>query len=609
MSEAASPRLQGRFRLHDLEIDLDKRTVRRRSQVIPLPDLSFRLLAVLLRHAPDTISKDDLIKEVWDDVVVGDEALAQRVRLLRQALGEDAQEPRYLLSVRGRGYRLIGPAKLISFDDQKSAFRKSWLTIASVAVLVVAATWHLSSDPAIEPVQQTTNSIAVLPFSDLSEDQSFRYFADGMQEELLTRLTRLQSLDVLSRTSVESYRSTELSLPVIAGQIGVSSVIEGSVRIDDGRVRVTVQLIDAKTDTHLWAENYDRELSVQNIFSIQQDVADRIGEALELEYARRPPPGENRLPTASLDAYNNYLLGRYHTFRQTPEDLGLAISYLKSATTLDPEFAEAYASIGWAYAFLGTNYGGQLPGDVYPKAREAALKAIALDSELADARTLYADILTWFDWDFAAAEKEYLKTIELDPLNVLGYALFLSSQQRHDEAIAVVEKRVAANPNDTYVRVNAAWRYLAARQYKRAIQEAQLAGNHTDAKSIIGFANIEIGNIEEAINILEADLQDRGRTPRQLSNVAFAYFRAGRDSDGQQLLEELQSIADANYVSPSLMAGVYFAAGDPDAGFTLLEKAVAERSRGAIFLASDPMLDDYREDPRYLAIIRSIGPE
>jgi TolB-like protein/DNA-binding winged helix-turn-helix (wHTH) protein len=609
MNEAMKPPLKGRFRLHDLEIDLDKRSIRCRGQAIPLPDLSFRLLAVLLRHAPDTISKDDLIREVWGDVVVSDEALAQRVRLLRQALGENALEPRYLVSVRGRGYRLLGAAKQIGSDGRKTSFRKPLLALAATAIVVVAVLSWVTTRPEVERVPDAANSIAVLPFADLSEEQSYQFFADGMQEELLARLARLQSLDVLSRTSVANYRSTELSLPDIAEQIGASLVIEGSVRLDQDRVRITVQLIDAKTDTHLWTENYDRQLSVQNIFSIQQDVADQISEALELEYKKKPLPEDDQLPTENLDAYRDYLLGRYHTFRQTPQDLELAVRHLKSATALDTEFAEAYASLGWAYAFLGTNYGGQRPRDIYPKAREAAIKALSLDSELADARTLYADILTWFDWDFSAAEREYLKTIELDPLNVLGYALFLSSQQRHDEAIAVVEQRVAANPNDTYVHVNAAWRYLNARQYERAIQEAGLSGSHTDTKSIMGFANMHLGNIQEAVRIFEADLQDHGRTPRQLANLAYAYFEAGRTADGQALLAEYNAIAEERYVSPSLIAAAYFAAGDADTGFALLEEAVAERSRGVIFLTVDHMLDNYREDPRYLAIIRSIVPE
>jgi tetratricopeptide (TPR) repeat protein len=232
---------------------------------------------------------------------------------------------------------------------------------------------------------------------------------------------------------------------------------------------------------------------------------------------------------------------------------------------------------------------------------------LSLDSELANARTLYADILTWYDWDFEAAEREYLKTMALDPLNVLGYALFLSTQLRHKEAIAALEKRIAANPGDPYVRVNAAWGFLHARQYSRAIEEATLAGQHPDARPVLGFAYLAAGATEQAVGVLEADLRAQGRKPRQLSNLAVAYFTAGRVAEAQQLLVELQAAADARYVSPDLLAEAYFAAGDVDSGFAALQEAVAARARGAIFLQLTPMLDGHREDPRYAALIRAVG--
>ena len=469
------------------------------------------------------------------------------------------------------------------------------------------------AEPAAENVSAETrqdvlpNSVAVLPFNDFSPDQSHRYFADGMQEELLGRLAKLKGLEVSSRTSVEHYRSTNLSLPAIAERIGVDSVIEGSVRIAGDRVRITVQLIDAETDRHLWAENFDRELSVQNIFLIQEEVAGKIAEALKLKYRSDPARGWSQLPTASLDAYNAYLLGRYHTFRQTPDDLELAVSYLEQATGLDPAFAEAHASLGWAYSFLGTSYGGRPPREVYPQAKQAGMRAMSLDSELADARTLYADILTWFDWDFEAAEREYLKTVELNPNNVLGYALFLTTQLRHDEAIALIERRLAASPNDPYVHINAAWRFLSARQYTRAIEEANLAQGHVDANSVIGFAYLATGETQRAVAVFEQDLHERDRKPQQLSNLAVAYRINNRAAEAEELLAELQLARTTKFLSPALVAAVYFAADDPDNGFAMLQEAIDVRAREVIFLQVDHLLDGYRDDPRYQELTRTIG--
>ena len=606
MTNNATDRLQRRFRVLDLDVDLDRETVRRGNQSIDLPDLSFRLFAVLISHAPDKVSKDDLIHEVWDDVVVGDETLAQRVRLLRQALDEDSQNPRYFSSVRGRGYRLICDVTPIGEVAGRRKSRSSLIGLALISV-AVAAFWFFNGLRLELPPMPSANSIAVLPFVDLSADQSYGYFADGMQEELLSRLTDIAGLNVSSRTSVEAYRSTNLSVPEIAGELGVGAIIEGSVRIDKDRVRITVQLIEAQTDQHLWADNFDRTLSVQSIFSIQEEVASQIAEALELEYRENSEPRPIQLPTGSLDAYSAYLLGRYHTFRQTRDDLELGVTYLERATTLDPEFAEAYAALGWAYSFLGTNYGNLPPREAYPKAKEAALNALALDSNLSDARTLYADILTWYDWDFEAAEREYRKTMELNPLNVLGYALFLTTQERHAEAIEMIERRVQAQPDDPYVRVNAAWRYFAARQYERAIEEAELAGDHPDARSVLGWAWLWTGDIQRAIGFFEADIENRGRLPPQLSSLAVAYYKSGHQEKAQELLAELEAISVTEFFSPTLLSEVYFAAGDADSGFISLQQAVDVRVRDVIFLRVNHLLDSWRDDPRYLELLRSVG--
>ncbi len=606
MADNAAGDRQRRFRVLDLVVDLDRETVSRGKDRIDLPELSYRLLAVLVSQAPDLVSKDDLIHAVWGDVVVGDETLSQRVRLLRQALDENSQSPRYFESVRGRGYRLIcdvGPV------GEAAAQSKARVGLVAFALLTMAAAaiWFFSEPRDESQGAPPVASIAVLPFADLSANQSYGYFADGMQDELLTRLTDIEGLHVSSRTSVEPYRSTNLSIPEIAEQLDVSTIIEGSVRVDDDRMRITVQLIEAQTDKHLWADSFDRLLSVQNIFAIQEEVARQIAVALRQEYTDITAPVPVQLPTANLDAYTAFLLGRYHTFRQTPEDLEIAVANLELATTLDPNFAEAFAILGWSYSFLGTNYGNLLPGDAYPKAKEAALRAIALDGDLSDARSLYADILTWYDWDFEAAEREYLKTMDLDPLNVLGYALFLSVQERHEEAIELVERRLQANPDDPYVHINAAWRFLSAGHYDRAIQEAELAGGHADARAALGFAWLAKGDTERAIAYFVADLEDRGRSPQQLSNLAATYFRTGHEKQAQVLLTELETMAAARHVSPALLASVYFAAGDADRGFASLQDAVEAQVRDVIFLREWTVLDQWRDDPRYLDLIETIG--
>ena len=604
--EAGPAQLTRRLRVADLVVDLERRSVRRGAEPLEITDRSFRLLAALIRHAPDQVARDQLIEEVWDDAVVSDETLAQRVRLLRQALGDDSRNPRYIASVRGRGYRL---ATEVHAADEPTASGRSpagWLLAAVVLVAVLGLAWWLAHDPGPGAPDGESEVLAVLPFTDLGAAQDHQFFADGMQEELLTQLAGVDDLAVISRTSVERFRGSTMSLPDIAAELGADAVVEGSVRVDGDRLRVTVQLIDAVSDEHLWAASFDRQLSMQDIFAMQTEVASRIAESLRLEYSARSGTA-GQLPTASIEAYNLYLLGRYNTYKLTRTDLERAVDYLEQAIDIDPEFAEAWATLGWTYSFLGSEYGGRLPTQMYPKAREAALRAISLDGQLSDARTLYADILTWYDWDFDAAEREYQKALELNPSNVLGYALFLSTQGRHDEAIATIERRVAADPNDPFVRTNAGWRYLNAGLPDKAISSALRATDHRDSTSLLGWSRLAQDDPDAAIEVFERAIAMEGRSPTNVANLAVAYFRAGRANAAKFLLDELINHAEEQDLSPVLVAKVYFSAGDADKGFALLEQAYEQRRRDMIFLGVTEYLRGYRDDARYRSLVERVG--
>lgn len=594
------------LRVHDLTVDLSSGTVWRGDEVLDLPDLSFRLLKILLERAPAMVSKDELVAEVWGAVVVSDETLMQRVRLLRQALGDDSQNPRYVASVRGRGYRLASPVEEIPQPSRSPSRPRTrrWLLGAAIVIALSLAMGLLIGTRDDAPPGIRT--LAVLPFTDLSEEGSFGFFADGMQEELLARLAALDDVAVLSRTSVERFRGTTNAIPDIAASLDADAVIEGSVRLNDNQLRVTVQLIDGRSDEHLWAESYDEELSPENVFAIQERVANSIATAMQTELRRQQFTALG-LPTANVEAYNLYLLGRYQTFRQTPGNLDLAVRYLERATELDPAFAEAFASLGWAYAFQGTGYGQTEPDIVIPKAREAALRALELDDRLADAHSLYADILTWYDWDFELAEAEYRRTASLDPQNILGYGLFLSSQGRHEEALELVEGRLATAPDDDYVRINAGWNYLRAGRYDDAIAMAEGVRDHPDAGSLLGFGYLASGNVEAALAVLEDDLRRQGRNDAQLARLAYACFRAGERARGQQYLDELEALAESHFVSPLSLSMIYFAAGNDTRGYAMLEAAVAARERGVIFLNVNRAFDGQRDDPRFIALVERVG--
>jgi len=603
-SEKINP--DNHLRVLDFDIDTASGTVWRGGEVIDLPELSFRLLVTLALKAPAMVSKDELIAEVWGDVIVTDESLMQRVKLLRQVLGDDSQNPRYIASVRGRGYRMAAPVEVIpaGASSTKSRFSRRLGAVISVVVLAILAV--LGVTIGIQDDPPAIRSLAVLPFNDLSENQSYGFFADGMQEELLARLAGLEEVSVLSRTSVERFRNTTDSIPDIAGALGADGIIEGSVRVSDDRLRITVQLIDGTADHHLWAESFDELLTVENVFAIQEKVAKSIAKALRAEYQRQQAEVLG-LPTTDIEAYNLYLLGRYQTFRQTPENLRLAVQYLEQATERDPDFAEAYAALGWAYAFQGTDYGRSVPDNVFPLAQRAALRALELDDRLADAHSLYADILTWYDWRFQLAEIEYQRAMALDPLNVLGYALFLSSQSRHDEAVELVERRLTAAPDDDYVKINAGWIYFRAGRYKDVVDAALSVRDHPDAGRMLGYGYLGKGETTAALAAFEEDLRQQGSGQVQLGNLAYAYFRVGRTSRAQEFLDELEGQSDSRFVSSLTLAAIYFAKGDEDRGYELLESAVDDRERGVIFLNVSSAFAGQRNDPRFIAIVKRIG--
>jgi TolB-like protein/DNA-binding winged helix-turn-helix (wHTH) protein/Tfp pilus assembly protein PilF len=600
------PNVGNHLRILDIDIDIESGTLWRGNAVIDLPELSFRLLAILAAAAPAMVSKDELIAKVWGDVIVSDETLMQRVRLLRQALGDDSQNPRFIASVRGRGYRLVAPVEVLRTRRMQSRQSRRWsLPIAVVVLLaiVVLVVTNLRESRTQPPAIKT---LAVLPFDDLSEDKRLGFLADGMHEELLARLARLKEVAVMSRTSVERYRGSNDSIPEISKSLGADGIIEGSVRVSDDRLRITVQLIDGAADAHLWAESFDVELTVENVFTVQERVANRIAEALQAEYQRQQTNALG-LPTTDVEAYNLYLLGRYQTFRQTPENLDIAVQYLRQATERDSEFAEAFAALGWAYAFQGTGYGRSDPRTVFPLAREAALRALEINDRLADAHSLYGDILTWYDWNFQLAEVEYRRTIALDPLNVLGYAVFLSSQSRHDEAIELVNARLEAAPDDDYVKINAGWNFLRAGRYSDAIDIALQVRNHPDTQSLLGFSYLHSGDANAAVAAFEEDIKGKGRGTNQIGHLAYAYFKLGDPTMAQALLDELLVQAETGFVSQTMLASIYFASGDDTRGYELLESAVEARERGVIFLNVSPSFSDQREDPRFVEILERVG--
>ncbi|MEE9142569.1 MAG: tetratricopeptide repeat protein [Gammaproteobacteria bacterium] len=484
--------------------------------------------------------------------------------------------------------------------SNKTAWSAAALLLGSGAVIWW---WSFSDRSGIDD----NKTVAVLPFADLSPGGDQAYFSDGIHEEIIRRLSAVDDLHVVSRTSVLRYRNPQQSVTKIAEQLSADAILEGSVRHEDDRIRVTAQLIDGRTDKHIWAQNYDRELTVSNIIAIQSDIAEQISQALEAELTDVERSKIATLPTSDVDAYNLYLLGRYHTFRQTEENLEKAVEFLEQAVERDPDFAAAYVNLAYAYSFLGTSYGSLAPEIAYAKARAAAQRALQLDPDLDGAHGVLGDILAWYDWDWPAAEAEFKTVLELNPDNVLSYSLFLSTQGRHDEAIALIERSIERQPKDGYIHINAAWRFYNARLYERAIEEALLSDGHPDMNSVLGWVALAQGRNDEAMAYFEADLERFGRKPNVISNLAIGHSRLRQTEQANELLAELLERAEQGYFSPVTIADVYFDLGDADEGFAWLQRGFDAQTRELMFLKVNHSYDNHRDDPRYRDLVERLG--
>jgi len=593
------------LQIGDLRLDPRQRCVWRGEEKIQLPKLSFDLLLCLARHAPAVVPMEQLLTEVWGDVVVSDETVKQRVSMLRQSLRETGDEPKYLESVRSIGYRLIpSVSAAVTVDAQASQNRWLWPAIAAVAAVVMVIFLMSDQPDPIVPEDEVQHwSVAVLPFEDMSPNADQAYFSDGMHEEIITRLSYIPTLAVTSRTSVLPYRAADKSIAEIATELGVNLIIEGSVRHSDEEIRITIQLIDAVADVHLWAATYDRPLRIGEIFDIQSDVAEHVAAALRIEMQADAAAAEERLPTDSLVAYNNYLLGRYHVHRGNSRDLERSIEFFEQAVAAAPDFAAAHVGLGQALSFVGTSYGWLPPEEAFTRAEVEVSEALRLDPESIEAYSLRGDILTWYRWSWSEAEDAYKMAIEKGARIDLGYIMLLSVLGRHDEAASMMDAAIEIFPRDRWVRSNAAWRFLAAGDLERAIAEADAAialdDSYGDVFASRGLAFLRGGNIKRALQDFETNIELNGRSVSRLSALAIAHYKAGNEEATIQLLDEILAADPSTYESYEEVARVFVTLGDFEAAFEWLERGYAARSRGMIFLNEQSSWDPVRNDSRF----------
>jgi TolB-like protein/Tfp pilus assembly protein PilF len=474
-----------------------------------------------------------------------------------------------------------------------------------IALLFIAVGWLIYERESGPPVPD--NSVAVLPFENLSLDPEDAFFAAGIHEETINQLAKLGNLSVVSRTSVLRYQDSDLSTPDIADELNVENILEGSVRYANDRVRVTAQLIDAATDEYLWSEVYERDFA--DIFSIQSDIAVSIANALEAEFSLEEQESIERPPTDSPEAYALYLKGRYFWNIRTEEAIQRALNYFQQAAALDSGYALAYTGIGDVWIFRGW-YSVLAPKATFPKAIEAITKALAIDETLAEAHTSRAHVFLEFEHDWAAAETEYLRAIELNrkyPIAHHWYGGFLSAMERHDEALRQAHEARELDPLSLIINTWVGLRHYFAGRYSMAIQEygkaLELNPDFAPAHWHLGWALEQTGQYEAAIASAERAIVISDN-PIYLTSLGHAHAKAGHDGQARQILDRLAQISVTRHVSAYHTAVVHAALGDIDESFRWLEFAFAEPSPWIGYMRVDPRLDPLRSDSRFDRLLR-----
>jgi TolB-like protein/Tfp pilus assembly protein PilF len=481
------------------------------------------------------------------------------------------------------------------------------LAASLVALATVVGVMILNS----ESVRPASTGIAVLPFENLGVDKENAYFADGIQDEILTRLSKVANLKVISHTSTQHYKGVPRNLPEIAKQLGVAHVLEGSVQKNGDTVRVNVQLIRAANDSHLWAETFDRKLT--DIFSVESEIAKAIADQLRAKLTGDEEQVIAAKPTDNMEAYDLYLRGQYFWNKRTNEGFERSIDYFRQAINKDPRFARAYAALADSYV-LNSGYNSSVPPtEVMPKAQEAAARALELDEGLAEAHTALAVIAQDYDWDWKTAEREYRRAIELNPNYATAhhwYGEYLALQGRFDEAFHEMERARQLDPLSLIIGSDNCVILYYARQYDRSIAQCQavLQMEPTFLYAHQPYPYVEKGLYAEAV----ADVQQYQRTPGvdpawTQALLAYVYGRSGQSTEAERALEELKKLSQKSKVDPQIFLVAYVGVGKKDDALTYLEKAYAAHSISLTNLKVAPAYDPLRSEPRFQDVLRGMG--
>lgn len=604
------------------QLDLKARELHKAGVKVKLQEQPFRVLALLLDRAGQVVTREELRQKVWptDAYVAFDQGLNNAIKKVRDALGDSADSPRFIETLARHGYRFIAPVgAVLPPPSEPSQLRLGLRTQRKFALIGLAGAslvaalaywaWHGPATRAGSPAEKVI--LAVLPFDNLSRDPDQEFFSDGLTEEMIAQLGKLnpERLTVISRGSVAKYKDSRLTANQIGRELRADYLIQGSVRRASDRVRITVQLIQVQDQTDLWAESYDRKLkdmlTLQD--SVARTVANQIHIALTPGQQMRPPGKANLDP----DAYEAYLKGRYYWNKRTGESLEKALIYFQQAINRDPTYGAAYSGLADCNSGLAW-HGFKSPAEALPKANAAALKAIEIDPQSAEAHASLGLVLT-HRWDWAGAEAEFKQALRLDPRYANAhhwYGDYLSIMGRHDEALLEARQALELDPLNLMIGTWVGRRYYLARKYEPAIEQGrntvELDANFAAAHLVLGENYLQVGLHEQGFSELQTAAGLSGNSPLYLAQVGVADALAGRKPEALQIVAQLQAISNTRYVSPYGLAQIYAALNDKGQTFKWLQIAYDDRAVWMSYLAVDPVFDGFRSDQRYQDLLRRV---
>ena len=615
----------GPFRL-----DPSERKLLRDNEIVSLTPKAFDTLLLLVRNSGHLMEKDDLIRMLWPDSFVEEGSLSNNIFLLRKALGED---PVFIETIPRRGYRftgavrqLPGPAKthpetppdmgapgIASHPPkvQRQWRRRAGLGIAAVALLASLATvnWlYMRAGRGGE----TIDSVAVLPFVNASADPNTEYLSDGITESLINSLSQVPHLKVMSRDASFRYKGKETDAQTVGRDLGVRAVFKGRVTQRGDSLTISAELIDSRDNSHIWGQQYSRKPS--DIFGLQEEIAREMTTALRLRLTAEEQKRLVRSYTPNAEAYQDYLRGRYF-WQKTGLGLNKGAEYFQQAISKDPRYAQAYDGLADCNILLAV-FGFSSPKEAYPRAKEAALKSLEIDGTLAEAHTSLARIKAEYDWDWSGAEREFQRAIELNPSYATAYqwrGSVLTTMGRPEEAMANYRRALELDPLSPIINAALGQAFYYTRQYDQAIEQLQktleLDPNLGVARAFLALAYLQKSMNKEAIAEFEKGLVISHGHVWALADLGYAYAVAGRRTEAEKLLDQVNHLSRQEFVPADAMGHIYVGLGENGKAFEWLEKGYERHSLGlaGVDLKVDPLWDPLRSDPRFADLLRRMN--